>query len=83
MCCFTRDRQYGDNNGNCQAKNCKDKDPGDNSNLCWTGDTIEKLNTFPGKEEPIHCHGLAWTDNEDDMGSRAKFNNLFHVDPTQ
>ena len=79
MCCFTRDRQYSDNNGNCRARNYKDKTPGDNSNLCWTEDSEGIVKTFPGKEEPIYCHGLAWTNNGDDMETRALYNNLFHV----
>lgn len=30
MCCFGRDRQFGDDNGNCAADDCDDADPGDN-----------------------------------------------------
>jgi hypothetical protein len=36
MCCFGRDRQSNDNNGNCADNDCTDKSPADNSNLCYT-----------------------------------------------
>merc|ERR1712048_54904 len=36
MCCFGRDRQPNDNNGNCATEDCVDADPADNSNLCYT-----------------------------------------------
>ena len=38
MCCWPKDRQAADNNGNCNrntySENCVDKDPADNTNLC-------------------------------------------------
>jgi hypothetical protein len=37
-CCFVTDRQANDNNGNCATPydlNCVDKDPGDNTDLCY------------------------------------------------
>lgn len=37
MCCWPKDRQANDNNGNCAKPydiNCVDKDPADNTNLC-------------------------------------------------
>jgi len=40
MCCWPKDRQANDNNGNCArntySENCVDKDPADNTNLCST-----------------------------------------------
>jgi len=80
MCCFGRDRQPNDNNGNCAdpiADNCVDADPADNSNLCYTDFDYQP---FPGNEEgEIHCHGLAWADDENDPTSKLKFNNFFYV----
>lgn len=33
MCCWGRDRQSNDDNGNCKASDCDDADPADNTNL--------------------------------------------------
>ena len=33
MCCWGRDRQSNDGNGNCKANDCDDADPADNTNL--------------------------------------------------
>lgn len=86
MCCFGRDRQPNDNNGNCMDptdRNCRDADPADNSNLCWTDTnipTFEDSFTFPGKSEgSIHCHGLAWGEDENGFEAQLRFNNLFYV----
>ena len=49
MCCWHRDRQYKDGNGNCNARNCVNKDPGDNTNLCWTDDGTDVV-PYPGTE---------------------------------
>ncbi|KAL7550659.1 hypothetical protein ACHAWF_013875 [Thalassiosira exigua] len=38
MCCWPRDRQANDGNGNCATpydENCQDNDPADNTNLCF------------------------------------------------
>jgi len=38
MCCWVTDRQSGDANGNCASpydSQCVDKDPGDNTDLCY------------------------------------------------
>jgi len=77
MCCFGRDRQFGDDNGNCNKNDCDNADPGDNSNLCYT----EPSNTpFPKDAEgDVHCHGLAWADDENDFSARLKYNNFFYV----
>jgi len=77
MCCFGRDRQSNDNNGNCANNDCDDADPGDNSNLCFT----EPSNTpYNGEtENDIHCHGLAWAEDENDLISLFKMNNFFYV----
>ena len=61
MCCWTKDRQANDNNGNCNSntysENCVDKDPADNTNLCSVdlakGDYASGFNSpgiaeFPG-----------------------------------
>jgi len=77
MCCFGRDRQFGDNNGDCSRNDCDDADPGDNSNLCYT----EPSNTpFPKDAEgDVHCHGLAWGNDGNDFGAQLKYNNFFYV----
>lgn len=86
MCCFGRDRQPNDNNGNCRdpiESGCVDADPADNSNLCWTDTDIESFSdpfTFPDKSEgPIHCHGLAWAEDDNSFTAQLRFNNLFYV----
>ena len=96
MCCWTKDRQANDNNGNCATpydENCVDKDPADNTNLCFADlekgklssgyDTDRGFVSFPEDnadgEGAIHCHGLAWSNDEYDPISRYKGNNLFYV----
>eukprot|EP00592_Proboscia_alata_P028619 CAMPEP_0194442358 /NCGR_PEP_ID=MMETSP0176-20130528/126081_1 /TAXON_ID=216777 /ORGANISM="Proboscia alata, Strain PI-D3" /LENGTH=778 /DNA_ID=CAMNT_0039268443 /DNA_START=241 /DNA_END=2574 /DNA_ORIENTATION=- len=80
MCCFGRDRQPNDNNGNCAdpiENNCVDADPGDNSNLCYA----EYDNSiYPGESEGvIHCQGLAWADDRGDFSYQLQHNNFFYV----
>ena len=98
MCCWTKDRQANDNNGNCArntySKNCVDKNPGDNTDLCFvdmergkpaTGNPQSGIVGFPGDqnrdggEGAIHCHGLAWANDVYDASARYKGNNLFFV----
>eukprot|EP00585_Thalassiosira_rotula_P006502 CAMPEP_0196158876 /NCGR_PEP_ID=MMETSP0910-20130528/46036_1 /TAXON_ID=49265 /ORGANISM="Thalassiosira rotula, Strain GSO102" /LENGTH=1315 /DNA_ID=CAMNT_0041423787 /DNA_START=50 /DNA_END=3998 /DNA_ORIENTATION=- len=96
MCCWPKDRQARDNNGNCAKaydENCVDKDPADNTNLCFvdvergsnsTGEAGEGFFGFPGDdnndgEGDIHCHGLAWSNDVNDHTARYKANNLFYV----
>ncbi|GMI35226.1 hypothetical protein TrRE_jg8511, partial [Triparma retinervis] len=76
MCCFGRDRQYGDNNGDCAENDCDDKPPGDNSNLCYLPNEGNPI-AFPG-DEKIRCHGMAWG-NELRPSSKLRFNNIFYV----
>ena len=95
MCCWPKDRQAGDNNGNCARpydENCVDKDVADNTDLCYvdlgrgnasTGfDSTDTL-VYPGDnnegEGNIHCHGLAWSNDVNDHTARYKANNLFFV----
>lgn len=96
MCCWPKDRQAADNNGNCNrntySENCVDKDPADNTNLCFvdmekgtfaSGFNSGGLVEFPGDgdngEGAIHCHGYAWANDEYDPISRYRANNLFYV----
>jgi len=96
MCCWPKDRQANDGNGNCAKPydiNCVDKDPADNTNLCFadlakgnasTGlDSNDGFMAFPGDgndgEGAIHCHGFAWANDDYDATSRYKSNNLFFV----
>lgn len=82
MCCFHRDRQYFDDNGNCSPTDCANQDPGDNTDLCWT-EKDNEVYPYPGggTEKSIHCHGLAWGDDltTNDINSHARFNTLFYV----
>jgi len=80
MCCFGRDRQFGDNNGNCKIDDkggCEDADPADNSNLCKTDTRAYPNDDAP--ENDIHCHGLAWGAEENDFSRQLLFNNFFYV----
>ena len=96
FCCWPKDRQANDGNGNCATpydKNCVDKDPADNTNLCFADldagnkssgfDSAKGFMSFPEDnadgEGQIHCHGLAWASDEYDTYSRYKGNNLFFV----
>mmetsp|Transcript_26757 Transcript_26757/g.40637 ORF Transcript_26757/g.40637 Transcript_26757/m.40637 type:complete len:337 (-) Transcript_26757:54-1064(-) len=78
MCCFGRDHQSEDNNGNCKLEKCgKNADPMDNSNLCWTEPSFT---TYPNHEEgKTHCHGFAWAEDDNDFLSQLKYNNFFYV----
>lgn len=80
MCCWHRDRQYLDRNGNCNFNDCAGQDPGDNTDLCWTEDENQVVFPYPGDttEQDLHCHGFAWAD-DDDVNTSAKWNNLFYV----
>ena len=100
-CCWPKDRQAGDNNGNCQKQydvDCVDKNPADNADLCFidtdeskeiTGVTSSATMIFPDDdgnnignfqaEGAIHCHGLAWEDNVNDLSYQYRGNNLFYV----
>merc|ERR1712072_647842 len=71
VCCWHRDRQYFDNNGNCSERDCAKQNPGDNTDLCWTE-----------TENDLHCHGFAWAQDSlapGDINAKAKWNNLYFV----
>lgn len=85
VCCWHRDRQFFDNNGNCNSADCANAEPGDNTDLCWTEKGTDG-DIFPYPEDvtegDLHCHGLAWAQTEltsDDINAKAKHNNLFFV----
>jgi len=79
VCCWHRDRQYFDKNGNCNSGDCANQDPGDNTDLCWTESNGE-IYPYPGDEteKDLHCHGLAWG-MDLDVNAKSKWNNLFFV----
>jgi len=95
FCCWPRDRQANDNNGNCAKEydvNCVNKDPADNTDLCYVdfsraaqtmGFSSDAYSGFPFDnnegEGAIHCHGLAWSDDPYDVTSRYMGNNLFYI----
>jgi len=78
FCCFAQDRQAGDNNGNCATPyeyNCRDKDPADNTNICYIDHTRSSKSNHVSAgfsifgdvqtnkeniEGSVHCHGFAW-----------------------
>lgn len=96
-CCFAQDRQAGDNNGNCATPyeyNCVDKDPADNTNICYVDHTRSGKSSHvdsgfsifgdlkTGKENiegPVHCHGLTWPDDPLHEDNVYKGNLLFYV----
>ena len=72
-CCWPKDRQANDGNGNCAKPydtNCVDKDPADNTD-CYVD--LDRNDAFPGSgsiiypgdgndgEGSVHCHGFAWS----------------------
>lgn len=80
VCCWSRDRQYNDNNGSCNAPgHCRNGNPGDNTDLCWTTDENDNVFPYPTQETEgaLHCHGYSWSD--DDFSDTVKHNNLFYV----
>jgi len=84
VCCWHRDRQYFDNNGNCGSSDCANQAPGDNTDLCWMEDTDEGVVAYPEDdvEGDLHCHGFSWSKFEEtygDVNTNAKWNNLFYV----
>ena len=93
-CCWIQDRQANDNNGNCNTpyeSKCVDKDPGDNTDLCYVDMSLAPKSAhvrngyviFPDDnndgEGAIHCHGFAWGDDSSASDARYKGNNLFYV----
>lgn len=63
VCCWSRDRQYNDNNGSCNSNgHCRKGNPGDNTDLCWTTSN-DNNDVFPypksETEGPLHCHGYS------------------------
>lgn len=97
FCCFSQDRQAGDNNGNCAtpyAQNCYDKDPADNTNICYVDHVRSAKSSRVGSgfsifgdlasnkeniEGPVHCHGFAWGDDPLSTDNVYKGNLLFYV----
>jgi hypothetical protein len=90
QCCWPRDRQANDNNGNCATPydaNCIDKDVADNTDLCYnkldrspySNDINAKGFSTYGDEGPVHCHGFAWSTEDQEITSRYKANALFFV----
>lgn len=90
QCCWPRDRQANDNNGNCASpydENCVDKDAGDNTDLCYNELFIDGFSnnsdadgfSVYDDEGPIHCHGFAWSNDYMEASSRYKANALFFV----
>jgi len=49
--------------------------------LCWATSEEGAAVPYPGdaEEGDLHCHGLAFSDEEGDINSNAKWNNLFFV----
>jgi len=93
MCCWVKDRQANDDNGNCEDdpsydEGCNDADPADNVDVCYvdmarapeSSRTPEGWAFFPGESEgDAHCHGVAWGNGELDETQLFKGNTLFFV----
>ena len=90
QCCWPRDRQANDNNGNCASpydSNCVDKDAGDNTDLCYNelskapyaNDVDATGFSIFDEEGPVHCHGFAWSPDKQETTSRYKANALFFI----
>lgn len=65
-CCFVTDRQANDGNGNCATPydlNCVDKDPGDNTDLCYVDHSSSK------KSNGVNSSGEATFSGDDDNNS--------------
>jgi hypothetical protein len=90
MCCWPRDRQANDNNGNCREpydSRCVDKDPVDNTDVCYNeldkapyanGVKAGGFSIYQG-DEAVQCKGFAWSSDENEISSRYKGNTLFHI----
>lgn len=96
-CCFAQDRQAGDNNGNCATPyeyNCVDKDPADNTNICYIDHERSSKSSHVGGgfsifgdlqtgkeniEGSVHCHGFAWGEDPLHIDNVFKGNLLFYV----
>ena len=92
MCCWVQDRQANDGNGNCDEGDCYDKDPADNTDVCYTDLAASSDSNhveggfaiFPGDsantgEGDAHCHGFAWSNDENAPDYRYRGNALFYV----
>jgi len=91
MCCWIQDRQANDNNGNCDTpydQNCVDKDPMDNTDICYVDMTRDNSSSnvpagfaiFEDESEgDTHCHGFAWDSDNSAVDALYKGNNLFYV----
>lgn len=92
MCCWVQDRQANDNNGNCADEDCYNKDPADNTDVCYV-DLAKAAKSnhveggfalFPGNsadtgEGDAHCHGFTWPDDKTSPEYRYRGNALFFV----
>jgi len=89
MCCWVRDRQANDNNGNCADNDCDDADPADNTDVCYHDASRSPASAHVANgimffgddydEGDSHCHGIAWKDDPYDASYRFAGNNLFYV----
>lgn len=97
-----RHNENAQNNGNCRSENgdysgksCEDKDPADNTDICYVDlEKSRKSNHVRGgqalfhddfddadseTEGKAHCHGFAWKDSGQSPSRRYRGNNLFYV----
>jgi len=83
MCCWHRDRQYFDQNGNCGFADCANQNPGDNTDLCWTEGENGEVFPYPEDEteNDLHCHGISWSNDFSgyDINTLGRWNTLFYV----
>lgn len=98
MCCFIQDRR-ADDDGDCQTPyfgvgptgGCVDKDPADNTDICYVDHTRSPTSShvaggftiyddaIDGGEGKSHCHGFAWANDLTHYTHRYRANNLAYV----
>lgn len=83
------------NNGNYHDENPIDRDPSDNTDICYVDlEKSKRSNHVKGSaaifhddfdladsptEGPAHCHGFAWKDSNQSPSKRYRGNNLFYI----
>ena len=87
-CCYVADRQ-SDGFGTCTGGDCSNKDPIDNTDVCYVdkskfplaGHTEGGFSIFPADSEgPVYCEGFAWSKPRlNEPSYRFRGNALFQV----
>uniref|UniRef100_A0A7S1D1C3 Uncharacterized protein n=1 Tax=Cyclophora tenuis TaxID=216820 RepID=A0A7S1D1C3_CYCTE len=90
-CCWVQDRQAEDDNGDCEVRydaNCTDANPMDNTDVCYVdmsrSPTSNRVSAgfalFENNaEDEVHCHGFAWSSDDNHPTSLFKGDVLMFV----